>query len=263
MNNLNIFVSQRHPESQTSEKFHFHTYYEFIYIDEGSIMFRYQNLCKQFFKGDIIYIPPFILHKEICNNARTRHIYFNMTYIKEYISPEILHKICHKFEKGIVHSPAAKQSHKDDFNMVFNNVLNDDNQFSYLYIYSMIDSATQYNLNLSSENAQLRNIMNYIEQNYYKKLTLSEVAEVTSLTVTYICKLFKKEMGFTVGNYIKFIKMKHAVYMLTDSTYSISKISTKLSFSSPKHFSKDFKEQYGISPSEYRKYINVPVQIAI
>ena len=70
-------------------------------------------------------------------------------------------------------------------------------------------------------------------------------------------KLFTKIKGITgqtPNDFIINVKLKRAAHWLTNNPeYNISDITYMLGFSSPKYFSKCFKEQFGISPSVYRK----------
>ncbi len=70
-------------------------------------------------------------------------------------------------------------------------------------------------------------------------------------------KLFSKIKGITgqtPNDFIINVRMKKAAFWLTNNPeYNISDITYMLGFSSPKYFSKCFKEQFGVSPSVYRK----------
>jgi AraC-like DNA-binding protein len=70
-------------------------------------------------------------------------------------------------------------------------------------------------------------------------------------------RLFTKIKGITgqtPNDFILNVRMKKAAHMLTNNPgYNISDITYMLGFSSPKYFAKCFKEQFGVSPSTYRK----------
>ncbi len=94
--------------------------------------------------------------------------------------------------------------------------------------------------------------MNYIERNLHTKISLDGLAEYLGLNKTYLCRLFKSEMGCTVGSFIKKQKIRSAENMLIHSEISPSAIGEYLSFSSQSHFIKVFREETGYTPLEYR-----------
>jgi AraC-like DNA-binding protein len=70
-------------------------------------------------------------------------------------------------------------------------------------------------------------------------------------------KLFRKIKGITgqtPNDFIVTVKLKRAAALLTNNPeYNISDITYMLGFSSPKYFAKCFKEQFGVTPSTFRK----------
>ncbi len=94
--------------------------------------------------------------------------------------------------------------------------------------------------------------MNYIEKRLHEKISLEQLAEQLNLNKTYMCRLFKKETGATIGDYIKKSKIKSAENMLIHSDISPSDIGIYLAFSSQSYFIKVFKEETGYTPTEYR-----------
>lgn len=94
--------------------------------------------------------------------------------------------------------------------------------------------------------------MNYIEDHLHEKIPLDSLADYLDINKTYLCKLFKKEVGRTIGDYIKKLKIEAAGNMLIYSDYSPSYISNYFSFSSHSHFINVFKAETGFTPNEYR-----------
>lgn len=102
-------------------------------------------------------------------------------------------------------------------------------------------------------NRKLKEICNYIEQNYSKPLTLSLLANKFSLADSYLARLFQKELKKKPSNYISEIRIEHACKYLALSDLNITEIAEKVGFSDVYYFSKTFKKQIGITPSEYRR----------
>ena len=94
--------------------------------------------------------------------------------------------------------------------------------------------------------------MDYISDNLHAPLTTSDVADYLELDRTYFCKLFKKETGMGVSEYIRHKKIQTAQSMLIYTDFSCSEIAQYFGFSSHSHFSDCFKTISGCTPTEYR-----------
>jgi len=76
---------------------------------------------------------------------------------------------------------------------------------------------------------------------------------MTGLNENYLSKLFKKETGVSVSDYIRDKKVETAKNLLKFSTLSYLNIGTALAFSSQSHFIKVFHQATGYTPKEYQK----------
>ena len=96
-------------------------------------------------------------------------------------------------------------------------------------------------------------IMNYIDQNIYRKFTLSELSDYFFLSKTQIIRIFSEQYKMTPMQYAVAKRIALATYYLSKSNISISALSDMLAFSDSKHFSKTFKKYVNKTPREYRK----------
>ena len=121
--------------------------------------------------------------------------------------------------------------------------------------WEMIQSFTEYMQNISRSNPRSKQIMlcvDYIHQNIHRNITVAELAEEVALNETYLSKLFKKEMGCTVSEYIRNEKIEEACWLLVYTEKTSIEIATDLSFSSHSYFISVFKKVTGTTPKEYR-----------
>ena len=95
--------------------------------------------------------------------------------------------------------------------------------------------------------------MDYIYDNLHTKLTLNELAEAAGLSVSYLSKLFRQEVGVTVMEYITQKRVQAAENMLKYSEFSCLAISDYLCFSSESHFIQVFRKYTGYTPKRYRE----------
>ena len=98
----------------------------------------------------------------------------------------------------------------------------------------------------------------YIDENYfYHNLKVEDIALNVFVHESYLRLLFKKHIGMTIGQYLAETKMEHAKVLLENSNTSYADIAQKTGYNDAAYFSKCFKKRYKVSPSEYRKSINL------
>ena len=95
--------------------------------------------------------------------------------------------------------------------------------------------------------------IDYIRAHVQEPLTVEQVANELSVNASYLSKLFKKEMGKSISEYIRDSKIAVAEHMLRHLDDTSLQIANYLGFSSHSHFIQVFRKQTGMTPEEYRK----------
>lgn len=107
-----------------------------------------------------------------------------------------------------------------------------------------------------SEEASARNLMplkKYIDEHYNEKITLDFLSEKFYINKYYLTRLFKKQYGTSIVNYILQVRITHSKQMLRFTDMSMEQISEECGFSDTNYFSRVFRKIEGISPSVFRK----------
>ncbi|MBB4301455.1 YesN/AraC family two-component response regulator [Rhodobium orientis] len=99
----------------------------------------------------------------------------------------------------------------------------------------------------------IQDVLNYIERNMHKGVTLEDAADFAHISPCYLSRLFRKEMDMTFISYLKTQRIERAKELLRESDLPITNISLDLSFQDANYFCKAFKKEVGLSPSEYRR----------
>ena len=94
--------------------------------------------------------------------------------------------------------------------------------------------------------------IDYIYAHIKERITIEDLAEYTSLSASYLSRLFKKETGVSVSEYVREKKIEKAQHLLRFCDFSLIEIANYLSFSSQSHFIQLFKDFTGITPKKYR-----------
>ncbi len=100
---------------------------------------------------------------------------------------------------------------------------------------------------------QIQSCCDYIELHADEKLSLSEIASKVGYADYYLSRKFKAETGFSINDYIKYVKIEKAKTMLMASEMSIQDICDRLQFGSRSFFAETFKEIAGMPPAAYRE----------
>lgn len=93
----------------------------------------------------------------------------------------------------------------------------------------------------------------YINENYYQKIFLNDIAKAVFMNHTYLSQQFKKEVGLSIPKYLEQVRINKALLLIRSSDCSISEVAERVGFSNQNYFSKVFKSVTGSSPMKYKK----------
>ncbi|MDD6916480.1 MAG: AraC family transcriptional regulator [Eubacteriales bacterium] len=104
---------------------------------------------------------------------------------------------------------------------------------------------------IHSSDATLNLLINYMEQNITKTVTLKELMEYSGTNRTAIENIFRENLGKGAVEYFLILKIELAKKYLREDNYNITQISEILGYSSIHYFSRQFKKITGMTPTEY------------
>lgn len=102
---------------------------------------------------------------------------------------------------------------------------------------------------------EIKIAIDYINHNYHDHISLNIIADKVNLSSSYLCRLFKSEVGMSITNYINQVRMEKAGEILRNRTSSpyMKEIALSIGIDDQLYFSRLFKKYYHMSPSEYRE----------
>jgi len=96
--------------------------------------------------------------------------------------------------------------------------------------------------------------LNYIKnENKKSDITIDDVATHAGFSTDYFNRIFFAHTGFNIMEYVRFSRLKKAAHLLRGTNNDILDIALDCGYEAHESFSRAFKNQYGMSPSEYRK----------
>lgn len=105
----------------------------------------------------------------------------------------------------------------------------------------------------ASRNSRINRVLDEIDQNFQRKLLLSELAEKEGLTLTYLSHFFKDTLNMTFQNYLAERRFSNAVLLLETTDLSMLDISLASGFSDVRYLNQLCQKHYGCTPMAYRK----------
>ena len=98
----------------------------------------------------------------------------------------------------------------------------------------------------------VRKAAEYLRRNYSQKVSLDDLADHVGMSSAHLSRLFKKETGMTVTDYLSNLRCIEASRLLRESGHAIQEIAAYVGYLDNNYFVKVFKKQFGMTPSEYR-----------
>ena len=98
----------------------------------------------------------------------------------------------------------------------------------------------------------IQNCLSYISVHLHETVTLEQLSQHCGLCTRSLSLRFKNEMGMGIPEYIHWEKLQEAEYLLGNSQYTISEITSFLNYPSQSYFTQIFKKYTGVTPKQFR-----------
>lgn len=99
-------------------------------------------------------------------------------------------------------------------------------------------------------------VLEYLNKNYFNDISLNDVAKNVNLSYNYLSKVFKDGIGKSFIDYLTELRLEKSMKLLADQSISIKEICQRIGYNDPNYYSKAFKKITGMTPTEYRLFIN-------
>lgn len=244
---------------------HWHNHVEILYILQGTMHIVRNDEKYTINKNDLFVVNSGDIHLtrspgnleilllqipyELLNYSidRNKTIRFREHYPQYELNDN---SVFHKMVQHLLTMKMLHEQREDGYHFLFNSNLN-------LFLHTLYTNyASRQNLQEENRTAKhlmrLKEIIDYVEQNYSEPLNLKEVASLVALNPEYFCRSFKKYTGFTFMEYVNLVRLTHIHSDLLDTDDSITVIQERHGFTNYKVFNRMFKEAYGCTPSKLR-----------
>lgn len=99
----------------------------------------------------------------------------------------------------------------------------------------------------------IENAKEYIDSNFSKDISLEDVSQRVNISPYYFSRIFREETGQTFIEYLTGIRIERAKELLREQRYTMKEICAEIGYSDPNYFSRSFKKNVGVTPTEYKE----------
>jgi len=275
MNETEVISIHKHDRFIKFDK-HKHDYLEMMFVYSGEIKQEIEGEKLVIQKGEILLLDMNVEHsiemagrEDIAINVLIKKEFFDWVFMSQIADNDLISNFIvealygkNKF-KQYIHFKTSENDKVCNFMLeilmeyydkkngmetairayimlLFNELLRDYKKYLSSEIVSKIDSTISFE------------ILNYIKSNY-KDITLKGMADHFSYNPDYIGKLVKKTIGKTLTELVKENKIKQAEFLLSSTKMSVVEVISEVGYSNVSYFYRQFKDQVGVTPDEYRK----------
>ncbi|CEK30363.1 AraC family transcriptional regulator [[Clostridium] sordellii] len=257
--NISEIYTKFYQEKGSNYKFsgEYHSYWELTYVDKGILETTIDKKPYTLFQGDLIFYAPYQFHTQSTKSSNTTS-YITINFNMDFDNCNLLCNKVFSLDRNAYNSMKLLIKELSDTNLYSNDL-------SICYLKQLIINILRIeneilnkpttNMKQIYENNLLNKILNFIDLNITNKIFVDTICLEFNISPTTLHSLFKKNVGTTVKNYINKVKLNKSKDLINKSEYTFSEIADYLAFSSIHYFSKKFKSEFGISPTEYAKSI--------
>lgn len=259
-----LYIFEKKFSEDSFTKIHSHDFLSIIYVLSGSCSYIINDIPYKAKKGDILILNPGVTHGKILGTVSDLiefHAGFENIQIKNLACN---HLISESFTPIL-----STSSFDQEFFKCCMDILNEQNKKasgSELILKSLgmkllvlllratyVNGHSMEKGNLNFETYDKIGIVNtiieFINENYMRELSLDVISQNMYLSPAYISKIFKEETGESPINYLIKVRLAKAADYLREGTMSIKEVAYSIGYSDAYHFSKLFKKYYGYPPS--------------
>ena len=278
-NDITIGIKEMH---STTSELHKHHYFELIYVLHGSGVHNINGNHYEFTKGEAFLLTPedahtFIISSPVmcCIIDFTQNFFRGKKVVNETLDDngslfKRLEYIFHNHNR--IKGNLLQGEDTDFIEVLINQLLREkDNQsligdsivknivFLLLqFITRNIQANTMFGIRIDSGRS-VYHIINYIQQYIYERqaLKLEVMALYFNKSPDHLTRIFKKETGRTIKEYIIDYKIDLIRTRLKFSDLSVSEIAYEMNFTDESHLNKLFKSKFGMSVAEFKKNLKI------
>jgi AraC-like DNA-binding protein/quercetin dioxygenase-like cupin family protein len=235
-----------------------HPMLELTYVDQGSLHSVADGQDLLLKQGDMVIYAPNQWHMQYADvDVAPRYVTLTFDMTGDGLEPLMNRKFTASRQAvSLLRQMLREHEHLDEFS--YDMIIY---QLNMLLLELLRDAVSPSGVKLQtsnaihSENEIIRKAQQYISSNIREKLSVPLVARQVDVSPSYLTALFHKNLQISPGEYIRRIKLQESKQMIRENDLNFTEIAAALQYSTVHHFSRQFKEKFGITPTEYARSV--------
>jgi len=251
--------------------FHSHDYYEIYVFHQGDCRYIVDNKIINMSPGTILFMNGKAVHKAHIignpNNYVRSVVHFHPQFIEDLVEFLNCKYLLDTFEDNNTTLKITDKQKFKTLDYMIKEIANlsstfDKNQtelklciIKLLFYISRVGTPNfpLKNIDDSEKIKYVEGIVNIIQENYTKQLSIAEIAKEMNLSSSYTSRVFKVVTGYTIMEYLMDYRFSQTKYLLEiSSNKTLKDIAMECGFTSSSHFSHFIKRRTGYSPSAFK-----------
>lgn len=249
------YVGRAKHSAQWVIQSHYHPWFEFNYVQSGSVYTTLDG--KEFLvtKGQSYLIPPGKVHSHRHNNTGDDGLCIRFSVVPSTDGNDEAAKIhnilsvCRRepFESEIGHFPVSDGIYGTKAAFV--------TWLMRLYDKFKNDTETETDNfdSVAGDKTIASQVKLYLKEYYKEHIRVEDIAAALNISYRSLARRFKAETGLTVSGQLTHFRIEAAKQLLKDSNMTLYDIAAAVGYENEFYFSKMFKKTENVSPSEYRR----------
>ena len=263
--------------------------HQFLYCFMGTAHINVEDRYYPILERDVVIIPPDTPHAFWVEEQQAGELYWfhcdlffhdDGSWIYDYyntpetyvrlFNAELNHRehirVSPVFENGYRLPEHLSFPHNDDVDLIFRSLYKlytrKDARFpltSKVLVLQLIEAVlaeSGYYRHQAVEHSRVSDVIqNYIQNNYFRKLSVREICQCTQMHPDYAGKLFKKETGMSLIDYLNHFRIQKAKRLLLDADLSIADVAEMVGFSNENYFCSVARKVEGKTPAKMRQQL--------
>lgn len=245
---------------------HWHTEIEFVYVEKGTVTFSVGENEFELAEGNGLFINSKVLHRFY---SADEGIIPNFVFLPSLIAEEesLLYK---KYVQPIINSGVAYEVLSKDISwqlLILEKIreiisVQKGNELLTVSLLQQMWNILYENIDIKGTNeddysslsqVRLQLMLQYINSNYANIITLNDIAEYAQVSKSTALNLFNRFIHTTPINYLINYRLSQAAKLLRNTEKKIYAVARETGFESTGYFCRKFKENYYLTPSDYRR----------
>ena len=252
---------------------HWHEEAELTLIQSGSCMYHIDLCDYPVEAGDIILLPPAVLHSagsypsyRMCSETFVFHMNFlgvnaadicSLHYLLPFSSGDL--RFPYIFSKSHALNPrlrdlmerlsAIYRTRPEGYELLLRSYLLE--LFFMILPYKL--PVSRESTSLLSQSEKLKNVLDYIDNNFSSPITIENLAKICCFSDSHFMRFFKLHVGMTCTEYINTIRLEKAWQQLKEGNTSVIDTAFSCGFHNLSYFYRLFKKRYHMTPKEVLK----------